>query len=139
MSQVRYQVRGVIAALVLLSGSIVAGQAGAQTAAKSGGTPPTPKVSAKQAAAAAVKKIGGKALSTKYEFEDNRWQYAVIVKNKAGQMYEVEVNSTTAAIIATEKTSPAEEAKEAAADKKKAAGAKVEEKDEKNEKGEKPD
>ena len=68
-------------------------------------------------ATAAVKKLGGQALSAKYEFEDGHWQYAVLVKNKAG-LYEAEVSSTTGRVTATEKTTPAEEAGEAAADKK---------------------
>lgn len=82
--------------------------------------PPKPKISAQEAEAAAVKKLGGKATSSKYEFEDGRWQYAVIVKNDKG-MYEAEVNATTGKVMDSEKTSEAEEAKEAAADAKKAA------------------
>ena len=76
-----------------------------------------PRVSPAQARNAAVQKLGGRALSAKYEFEDGHWQYAVLVKNKAG-LYEVEVSSTTGRVTATEKTTPAEEAGEAAADKK---------------------
>ncbi len=76
-----------------------------------------PHVSPAQAKAAAVKKLGGQALSAKYEFEDGHWQYAVLVKNTAG-LYEAEVSSTTGRVTATEKTTPAEEASEAAADKK---------------------
>ena len=79
------------------------------------------KITPAQAKAAAVKKIPGKALSAKYEFEDGHWQYAVLVKSKAGGLYEAEVNSTTGRVTATEKTSVAEEASEAAADKKAAA------------------
>ena len=85
---------------------------------------PTAKITPTQAKAAAVKKIPGKALSAKYEFEDGHWQYAVLVKNKKGEMYEAEVNSTTGRVTATEKTTPAEEASEAAADKKAAQGKK---------------
>ena len=85
---------------------------------------PVAKITPAQAKAAAVKKIPGKALSAKYEFEDGHWQYAVLVKNKKGEMYEVEVNSTTGRVSATEKTTPAEEAGEAAADKKAAQGKK---------------
>ena len=80
--------------------------------------PPKPRITAAQAEAAAVKKIPGKAQSAKYEFEDGRWQYAVIVTDKKGQMYEVEVSSTTGKVLDSERTSAAEEAKEAAADKK---------------------
>ena len=79
---------------------------------------PAAKITPAQAKAAAVKKIPGKALSAKYEFEDGHWQYAVLVKNKKGEMYEAEVNSMTGRVTATEKTTPAEEASEAAADKK---------------------
>lgn len=82
------------------------------------GAKPTPKISPDQAKAAAVKKIPGKALSAKYEFEDGHWQYAVLVKSKQGGLYEAEVSSTTGRVTATEKTTPAEEASEAAADKK---------------------
>ena len=79
--------------------------------------PPKAKITPKQAEAAAVRKLGGKASPAKYEFEDGHWQYAVIVTNAKG-MYEAEVSSTTGKVTATEKTTPAEEAKEAAADKK---------------------
>jgi hypothetical protein len=79
------------------------------------------KITPAQAKTAAVKKIPGKALSAKYEFEDGHWQYAVLVKSKTGGLYEVEVNSTTGRVTDTEKTTSAEEASEAAADKKAAA------------------
>ena len=84
------------------------------------------RITPAQAKAAAIKKIPGKAQSAKYEFEDGHWQYAVIVVDKA-QMYEVEVSAATGKVTDTEKTSAAEEASEAAADKKaamKSAGAK---------------
>ena len=76
------------------------------------------RISPAQADAAAVKKIPGTVQSTKYEFEDGHWQYAVIVVDKAKQMYEVEVNAATGKVTDTEKTSAGEEASEAAADKK---------------------
>jgi len=74
------------------------------------------KITATQAEASAVKKIPGKAVSSKYEFEDGRWQYAVLVKNKTG-LYEVEVNAKTGKVMDSEKTSAREEAQEAAADR----------------------
>ena len=80
------------------------------------GSPPKPKLSSAQAAAAATRHIPGKAMSSKYEFEDGRWQYAVLVKGKSG-LYEVEVDPTTGKILDQERTSAAEESKEAAADK----------------------
>ncbi|BDI33676.1 hypothetical protein CCAX7_57270 [Capsulimonas corticalis] len=83
-------------------------------------TPPKPKITSAQAEAAAVRKVPGKAMSSKYEFEDGRWQYAVIVKGKDG-LYEVEVSSSTGKVLDQEKTSAAEESKEAAADKAAAA------------------
>lgn len=86
---------------------------------------PKAKITPEQAAAAATKSIPGHVLATKYEFEDGHWQYAVTVKNKKGEMYEAEVNSTTGKVTATERTTPAEEAKEAAADKKKAGAART--------------
>lgn len=111
--------------------------------------PPKAKISPAQAKASAVKKIPGKATAAKYEFEDGHWQYAVTVVDKAGQMYEAEVNSTTGKVTATEKTSAAEEKTEAAADAKAARKAKQTghaamapakaEAGEKGEKGEKPD
>lgn len=79
---------------------------------------PKAKISPAQAASAATAKIPGKVLSTTYEFEDGHWQYAVLIKNKSGQMYEAEVSSVTGKVTATEKTSAAAEASEAAADKK---------------------
>ena len=79
---------------------------------------PAAKITPAQAKAAAVKKIPGTAQSAKYEFEDGHWQYAVIVKSRKGDLYEAEVNSTTGRVTATEKTTPTEEASEAAADKK---------------------
>lgn len=139
MSRKNSGVRALAFAVVLLSLGIPAHVALAQTKAKAA-TPPKPKITAKQAEAAAAKKIGGTVLSSKYEFEDNRWQYAVIIKDKKGQMYEVEVNSTTGKIMDTEKTSAAKEAREEAADRKKAAagGKEKGEKDESDEKPEKP-
>lgn len=82
--------------------------------------PPKAKITPQQAKAAAVKKLGGHATTAQYEFEDGHGQYAVTVK-KGRQMYEAAVNSTTGAVMTTEKTSAAEEAREAAADKKAAA------------------
>ena len=90
-------------------------------AAQAAPATPKAKISIPQAEAAAVKKVAGTAQSAKYEFEDGHWQYAVIVKDKKGQLHEVEVNSTTGKVLATEVTTPADEAKEAAADKKAAA------------------
>ncbi len=86
--------------------------------------PPKARISPRQAEAAAVRRIPGQALSAKYEFEDGRWQYAVTVKDSKGQLYEAEVSATTGKVTATEKTSVAEEATEAAADKKAAMKAK---------------
>ncbi len=80
--------------------------------------PPKARVSARQAEAAAVRRIPGTALSAKYEFEDGRWQYAVLVKDSKGQLYEAEVSAATGKVTATEKTSASEEASEAASDKK---------------------
>lgn len=82
------------------------------------GAKPAAKITPAQAKAVAVKKIPGTAQSAKYEFEDGHWQYAVIVKDKKGDLYEAEVNAATGRVTATEKTTPAEEASEAAADKK---------------------
>src|SRR5690348_13800230 len=84
-------------------------------AASAQATAPKAKVSPTQAEAAATHKIPGKALSAKYEYEDGRWQYAVLVKSAKG-LYEVEVSSTTGKVLDSEKTSMAEEASEARAD-----------------------
>ncbi|MDQ2731665.1 MAG: PepSY domain-containing protein [Armatimonadota bacterium] len=78
---------------------------------------PRPTISAHRAERVAARKLHGKALSSKYEFEDGRWQYAVIVM-KGAQRYEVEVSAKTGKVLDTEKTSVAEEEKEAAAEKK---------------------
>ncbi len=86
--------------------------------------PPVAKITVKQAKAAALKKIPGTVTSTKYEFEDGRWQYAVLVAGKSGGLYEVEVSSTSGKVLDSEKTSAAEEASESAADKKAAAKSK---------------
>lgn len=86
--------------------------------------PPKAKITPQQANAAAVKRIPGKVLATKYEFEDGHWQYAVTIKNKKGELYEAEVSAVTGKVTDTERTTLAEEAKEAAADKKKADAAK---------------
>lgn len=86
--------------------------------------PPKPHVTARQAEAAAVRRIPGQALSAKYEFEDGHWQYAVLVKSGKGQLYEAEVSALTGQVTASEKTSAAEEATEAAADQKAALKAK---------------
>lgn len=75
------------------------------------------RISPAQAEAAATAKIPGKALSAKYEFEDGHWQYGVLVK-KGAALYEVEVDASTGRVTDTEKTTPGEEAREAAADKK---------------------
>ena len=77
----------------------------------------TAKITPAQAKAAAVRKMHGKALSAKYEFEDGRWQYAVLVQ-KGKALYEVEVNAKDGRVMDSEKTTPAEEAAEAAADRK---------------------
>lgn len=82
------------------------------------------KITPAQAKAAAVKKMSGKALSAKYEFEDGRWQYAVLVQ-KGKDLYEVEVSAKDGRVLDTEKTSMAEEKAEAEADKKAAAGKKA--------------
>lgn len=95
------------------------------TALKAQAAPPKAKITPAQAAVSATQRIPGHALATKYEFEDGHWQYAVTVKNKKGEMYEAEVNSTTGKVTATERTTPAEESKEAAADKKKAGAARM--------------
>lgn len=116
------QTRLILTATAALS---LTGMAFAQTATKpaSAPTPPKAKIAQKTAESTAGKKIGGKVLSSTYEFEDGRWQYAVMVKNAKGELYEVEVNATTGKVMDTEKTTPGAEAKEAAADKAKAASA----------------
>ena len=75
--------------------------------------PPKPKISVKQAETAALKKFPGKIISSQYEHEDGRWQYAVVIQTKKG-MYEVEVSSANGRILDSERTSAAEERREAA-------------------------
>ncbi len=86
----------------------------------SAATPPKAKITPKQAEASALKKIPGQVVNTKYEFEDGRWQYAVTVKASTGKLFEAEVSSTTGKVLDTEATTAEAEAKEAAADAKKA-------------------
>ncbi|MBV9386597.1 MAG: PepSY domain-containing protein [Chroococcidiopsidaceae cyanobacterium CP_BM_ER_R8_30] len=71
------------------------------------------RITAAQAEAAALGRIPGKALSAKYEFEDGRWQYAVLVQ-QGGALYEVEVNAQNGRVMDSERTTPAEERAEAA-------------------------
>lgn len=70
------------------------------------------RITAAQAEAAAVKRIPGKALSAKYEFEEGHWQYAVLVK-RGGTLYEVEVNAQSGRVTDYEHTTAAEERREA--------------------------
>ena len=84
---------------------------------------PKHKITPAQAKAAALKAVPGTATSAKYEFEDGKWQYAVGVTDSSKQMWEVEVSSQ-GKVTDKEKTSAAEEATEAAADKKAATKAK---------------
>ena len=88
--------------------------------AHAGASKPTAQLKAE---ATASKKMHAKLVSSKYEFEDGRWQYAVLVK-KGVTLYEVEVSKDGTKVLDSEKTSAAEEAKEAAADKKAAANKK---------------
>ena len=57
---------------------VTAGLTVAFLGAAHAGAKPAAKITPAQAKAAAVKKIPGKALSAKYEFEDGHWQYAVV-------------------------------------------------------------
>jgi hypothetical protein len=105
-----------ILALSLTVGIIVvAGTVAGSIAAYAKPTKPAPRITASQAAKAAVAKIPGKVISTKYEFEDGHWQYAVLVQ-KGKTLYEVEVNAANGKVLDTEKTTMAEERAEAAAD-----------------------
>lgn len=108
------QIRHALVALSVLAAAIPAALA----------APPKAKITPAQAEAAATRAVPGTATKATYEFEDGRWQYAVLVNAKKGGEYEVEVNSTTGKVTATEKTSAAEESKEAAADKAAAKGGK---------------
>ena len=78
---------------------------------------PKHKISPAQAKAVALRSVPGTASSAKYEWEDGKWQYAVGVTDSHKQMWEVEVSSE-GKVTDKEKTSAAEEATEAAADKK---------------------
>ncbi len=84
---------------------------------------PKHKITPAQAKAAALKAVPGTATSAKYEFEDGKWQYAVGITDSSKQMWEVEVSSQ-GKVTDKEKTSAAEEASEAVADKKAAMKAK---------------
>ena len=79
---------------------------------------PNPKINAHEASRIAARAEHGVATSAKYEHEDGRWQYAVIVK-RGKQMLEVEVDPNTGRVLDSEKTSAAEETRERASEKAK--------------------
>lgn len=79
------------------------------------------RISARQAEAAALRRVHGTASGAKYELEDGRWQYAVIV-HRGGAMYEVQVDAHSGKVLDVERTSASEERGEAAADQKAAHG-----------------
>ncbi|MBV8886375.1 MAG: PepSY domain-containing protein [Chroococcidiopsidaceae cyanobacterium CP_BM_RX_35] len=70
------------------------------------------RITAAQAETAALGRIPGKALSAKYEYEDGRWQYAVLVQ-QGRDLYEVEVNAQNGRVMDSERTTAAEERSEA--------------------------
>ena len=82
--------------------------------------PPMPahKITAAQAQAAAVKKYPGTVVGkVELENEDGKWQYAVNVRS-GKKLREIMVDAKSGKIASVEVTSPAEEAKEKAAEEK---------------------
>ena len=97
--------------------------AGLQVGAMAANKGPKPHISSHKAGELAAKAFPGTVKSVKYEFEDKRWQYAVIVIQKGNKWLEVEVDSNNGKILDHETTTAAEEQKEAAADAPKGKGA----------------
>ena len=76
------------------------------------------KVSPTKAAKIALKKVPGKLRGApKLEHEDGKWQYEVMVTTSKG-LKEVNVNADSGKVVSIEGTSPAEEEREAKAEKK---------------------
>lgn len=74
------------------------------------------RVSPGKAAQIALRKFHGKLIKTPHlEHEDGRWQYEVLVRAGA-KMLEVNVDAESGKIASVEKTSAAEEAREAKAE-----------------------
>ncbi|HEY3413151.1 MAG TPA: PepSY domain-containing protein [Armatimonadota bacterium] len=124
-------------ALFVALSALIASAAMAAPKPKAKAPAPKVKVTAVQASKAALAKYPGKVVGkVALENEDGKWQYAVNVRS-AKTLREVMVDANTGKIASVEVTSPKEEAKEAAAEKKaagKGAKAKPVEKGEANEK-----
>jgi hypothetical protein len=73
----------------------------------------------------ASKKVGGRALSATFEFEDGHWIYGVkvLTAGHPKQLKEVEINATTGAIGDVEAITPEGEAKETVSELRAALGA----------------
>jgi hypothetical protein len=98
---------------------------------------PKVKVSSAQASRSALAKYHGKVVGkVVLENEGGKWQYAVNVRT-GKTLREVMVDANTGKIASVEVTTPAEEAKEAAAEKKAAGKGEKDDDAEKGEAGEK--
>ena len=80
---------------------------------------PSGKIAPWEAMKIAEKKVGGRALTANFEFDDGHWIYGVMVVQK-GRLKEVEINPNTGAIYEVEDSNPASEAKELEQDLKQA-------------------
>lgn len=85
---------------------------------------PISKLRPDQAIHLAVEKTGGEAIQATFEFEDGKWQYAVLVV-KNHKLMEVELNAMNGKIGDVETADPAGEAKEFESDLKAAMSGKT--------------
>jgi L-aminopeptidase/D-esterase-like protein len=106
---------------LIVASSLCASAAAALCIVSAQASAPKPKLSAHDASRIAARAEHGVARSARYEHEDGRWQYAVIVA-RGKSMFEVEVDPTTGKVLDSEKTSAAEETRERASDNAKAMG-----------------
>lgn len=138
--QARYGFGAVVGVAALLTGSAHWMIAHAQ----SGKAIPEPKgkITPWEAIKIAKGKVPGRALNANFEFDEGKWVYGVmIVANNTLQ--EVEIDPMTGKVGDVEKVTPEGEAKEMKAELTRALGGKVagkaeEEKEETDEKAEKP-
>jgi hypothetical protein len=124
-------------AFIVALSALVASAVFAAPKPKAKPTVPKVKVTSSQASKAAQAKYHGKVVGkVVLENEGGKWQYAVNVRT-GKTLREVIVDANTGKIASVEVTSPAEEAKEAAAEKKAAGKGAKPEPDEKDEVSEK--
>ncbi|HEY3282784.1 MAG TPA: PepSY domain-containing protein [Armatimonadota bacterium] len=115
--------RGIKELAVLVAGlALTAGPGLAAPKATNAATPTNHTVSAAVARKAALAAVRGKASTPKLENEEGKMQYAVFVRHGSA-LYEVMVDAHTGKVTSKEKTSDAEERREAAAEARAKSGA----------------